>query len=90
MLLKQEQQVGGPDKDQKNLHLFNPGFPDLRGDPKTMSKQNPPPPFRAFDSSLPRCYDNLIIACRSCTIVYFPVKMSGKIKCERGVFWLGF
>lgn len=78
------QQVDGPDSGRKTAIYF------ILDPLKTMSKQNPPPLFRAFNSSLPRCYDNLIIVCRSCTIVYFPVKMSGKIKCDRGVFWLGF
>lgn len=55
-----------------------------------MSKQNPPPLLRAVNSSLPRCYDNLIIVYRACTIVYFPAKMSGKIKYERCVLLAEF
>lgn len=50
-----------------------------------MSKRNPPPLLGAVNSSLPRCYDNLIIVYSARVIVYFPAKISGKIKCERGV-----
>lgn len=75
---------------QKNIHLFNLLFPDLPVDRRNMSKQKPPPLLRAVNSSLPRCYDNLIIVHGACTIVYFPAKMSGKIKCEGGGFLAEF
>lgn len=75
---------------EKNIHLFNLVLADLRVDRRNVSKQIPPPLLRAVNSSLPRCYDNLIIVYLACTIVYFLAKMSGKIKCEGGVFLAEF
>lgn len=75
---------------RKNNHLFNLVLADLRADRRNVSKQNPPPLLRAVTSSLPRCYDNLILVYRACTIVYFLAKTSGKIKCEGGVFLAEF